>query len=57
MLLKSIKKERVEFRLEVFFESSLNDAGISFQISAPTLKKALFWNSIKPRFLNIKFIC
>ena len=24
MLLKSIKKERVEFRLEVFFGSSLN---------------------------------
>ena len=45
MLLKSIKKERVEFRLEVFFESSLNDAGISFQILAPTLEKALFWIS------------
>ena len=42
MLFKSIKKERVEFRLEVFFGSSLNDAGISFQILAPTLEKALF---------------
>lgn len=45
MLLKNIKKERVEFRLEVFFGSSLNDAGISFQILAPTLEKALFWIS------------
>ena len=43
MLLKSMKKERVEFRLEVrFFGSSLHDAGISFQILAPTLVKALF---------------
>ena len=45
MLLKSIKKERVEFRLEVLFGSSLNDAGISFQILAPSLQKALFWIS------------
>ena len=33
----------MEFRLEVFFfGSSLNDAGISLQILAPTLEKALF---------------
>ena len=31
-MLLNIKKERVEFRLEGFFGSSLNDAGISFQI-------------------------
>ena len=45
MVLKNIEKERVEFCLEVFFGSSLNDAGISFQILAPTLEKALFWIS------------
>ena len=57
MLLKNIKKERVEFRLEVFFGSSLNhDAGISFQIVAPTLEKALFRISSLD-FLYIKFIC
>ena len=44
MILKNIKKERVEFRMEVFFfGSSLNDAGISIQILA--LEKALFWIS------------
>ena len=39
-------KERLEFRFEVFFGSSLIDAGIStFQILAPTLEKALLWIS------------
>ena len=41
MFLKNIKKERGEFRLEVFFWR----AGISFQILAPTLEKALVWIS------------
>ena len=35
----------MEFRLEAFFGSSVNDAGISFQILAPTLEKTLFWIS------------
>ena len=41
MFLKDIEKERVEFHLEIFEGSSLNDAGTSFQILAPTLEKAL----------------
>ena len=41
MLLKNIEKERVEFRLKVFLGSSLNDAGISFQILASPLERAL----------------
>ena len=39
----NINKKRVEFRFEEFFGGSLNEAGISFQILAPTLEKALFW--------------
>ena len=35
----------MEFRLEVFFWSSLNDAGISFQILDPILENARFWIS------------
>ena len=43
----------MEFRFEVFFlgggggggGGSLKDAGISLQILAPTLEKALFWIS------------
>ena len=36
----------MKFRFEAFFwEISLNDAGSSFQILAPTLEKTLFWRS------------
>ena len=35
----------MEFRFELFFGNSLYDAGISFQILASTLEKALFWIS------------
>jgi len=35
----------VEFHLEVVFGSSLDNAGIPFQILAPALEKALFWIS------------
>ena len=35
-------KDRVKFRFKAFFGSSLNDAGILFQMLAPILEKALF---------------
>ena len=41
-----INKEKTEVSFgSVFLELSLNDAGISFQILAPTLEKTLFWRS------------
>ena len=42
-LIRISTRKRLKFRLEGFFwELSLNDAGISFQILAATLEKALF---------------
>ena len=44
MFYQDINKEKTEVSKR-FWELSLNDAGISFQILPPTLKKALFWIS------------
>ena len=57
MLLKNIKKERVQFRLEMFFGELSYDANISFQILAPTLEKALFCVSNLDFLIIIEFIC
>ena len=46
MFFRISTRKRLKFRFETFFwELSLNDAGSSFQILAPTLEKTLFWKS------------
>ena len=59
MLLENIKMEEWSFVSKWFFGSSLNDAGISFQILAPTLSVFLsvFSHlSTKIRNLSARFL-